>query len=321
MGVTAASHAVRMTDPVMTVQGPVRAADLGVTLPHEHIFLDLSKVNRDTATLLDDPERMTHEVGRFGEAGGGTLVDVTPRNVGRRPDMLRLVAQRTGINVVMSTGWYREPWYEPIVARSSVDTCAAMLVEEIRTGVTGTNIRAGIIGEMGTDDAWLSPIEERGFRAAARAHHQTGLTITTHAFGCDVGLRQLDLLVEEGVPPGRVIIGHCDTWLEPGYLDALLARGAWVQFDTIRLRNDWDFTRRAEQLERILRAGRGHQVLLSQDVCFRDLLATNGGRGYTCLLDDFLPWLVARGTIDEPTARRLVTENPQRALVAEPLAW
>ena len=50
-------------------------------------------------------------------------------------------------------------------------------------------------------------------------------------------------------------------------------------------------------------SGPGHQVLLSQDICFRDLLATNGGRGYTCLLDDFLPWLVARGTIDEPTAR------------------
>ena len=102
--------------------------------------------------------------------GGGTLVDVTPRNVGRRPELLREVAARTGLHVVMSTGWYREPWYEPVVARSSVDECAALLVEEIRSGVPGTDIRAGIIGEMGTDDAWLTPIEERGFRAAARAH-------------------------------------------------------------------------------------------------------------------------------------------------------
>jgi phosphotriesterase-related protein len=305
----------------MTVRGPVAVRDLGVTLPHEHVFVDLSKVNRNIATLFDDLERMVHETARFRDAGGGTLVDVTPRNVGRRPDLLRVVAERTGLNVVMSTGWYREPWYEPIVSRSTVDACAAILVEEIERGVGGTDIRAGIIGEMGTDDAWLTPIEERGFRAAARAHLRTGLTITTHAFGCDVGLRQLDLLMEEGVPPGRVIIGHCDTWLEADYLNALLARGAWIQFDTIRVRNEWDFTRRAEQLERIIRAGRGHQVLLSQDICFRDLLATNGGRGYTCLLDDFLPWLVERGGIDDATARRFVTDNPQRALVGEPVAW
>ena len=305
----------------MTVTGPVAVGELGVTLPHEHIFVDLSKVNRNIATLFDDLERMVHETGRFRDAGGGTLVDVTPRNVGRRPELLHVVAERTGLNVVMSTGWYREPWYEPIVTRSSVDACAAMLVEEITSGVTGTDIRAGIIGEMGTDDAWLTPLEERGFRAAARAHLRTGLTITTHAFGCDVGLRQLDLLMEEGVPPGRVIVGHCDTWLDPGYLDALLDRGAWIQFDTIRVRNEWDFARRADQLERIVRAGQGHQVLLSQDICFRDLLATNGGRGYTCLLDDFLPWLVARGTIDGPTARRFVTHNPQRALVGEPVPW
>lgn len=305
----------------MTVLGPVAVGDLGVTLPHEHIFVDLSKVNRNIATLFDDLERMVHETGRFREAGGRTVVDVTPRNVGRRPDLLRVVAERTGLNVVMSTGWYREPWYEPVVSRSSVDACAELLVEEIARGVPGTDIRAGIIGEMGTDDAWLTPLEERGFRAAARAHARTGLTITTHAFGCDVGLRQLDLLVEEGVPPGRVVIGHCDTWLDPGYLDAILDRGAWVQFDTIRVRNEWDFARRADQLERIVRAGRGHQVLLSQDICFRDLLATNGGRGYTCLLDDFLPWLVGRGRIDDATARRFVTANPQRALVGEPVPW
>jgi phosphotriesterase-related protein len=310
-----------VTDQVMTVLGPVRAEDLGVTLPHEHIFVDLSKVNRNIATLLDDLERMIHETARFRDAGGSTLVDVTPRNVGRRPDLLRTLAQRTGLNIVMATGWYREPWYEPVVSRSTVDGCASLLIDEIRGGVPGTDIRAGIIGEMGTDDAWLTPIEERGFRAAARAHRATGLTITTHAFGCDVGLRQLDLLGEEQVPPGRVIVGHCDTFLDPGYLDALLDRGAWVQLDTIRVRNEWDFARRAEQLERVVRNGRGHQLLLSQDICFRDLLATNGGRGYTCLLDDFLPWLVERSTLDEATVRRLVTDNPQRALVDEPVAW
>jgi phosphotriesterase-related protein len=311
-----------MDGSVMTVLGPVEASELGVTLPHEHVFVDLFKVNRNIATLFDDLERMVFELSRFAEDGGTTVVEVTPRNVGRRPDLLVEVARRTGLHVVMATGWYREPWYEPEVLRLPVDACADLLVEEIRQGVDGgRGPRAGIIGEIGTDDAWLSPLEERGFRAAARAHRQTGLTLTTHAFGSDVGLRQLELLMEEGVAPGRVVIGHCDTYLEPGYLDALLTLGAWVQFDTIRVVNDWDFRRRAEELERIVHAGHGHQILLSQDICFRDLLATNGGAGYTCLTGAFLPFLWERGILTQEETRRLTVDNPQRALVDEPIPW
>lgn len=305
----------------MTVLGPVPVIELGVTLPHEHVFIDMFRVNRNIATILDEPDRMVHEVSRFREAGGGAIVDVTPRNVGRRPDLLRRVAQATGVSIVMGTGWYREPWYESIVAESSVDACARLLIDEIEQGDVVSGVRPGIIGELGTENAWVSPIEERGFRAAARAHLATGLTITTHAFGSPVGLAQLDLLEEEGVPPGRAIIGHCDTYLDSAYLDALLARGAWIQFDTIREHNAWDFRRRAEELERIIDSDHGHQVLLSQDICFRHLLATNGGRGYACLLNDFLPYLWERGRLSRDVTARLTTDNPQRALVAEPSPW
>jgi phosphotriesterase-related protein len=306
----------------MTVLGPVPATELGVTLPHEHLFVDLFKVNRNIATLFDDLERMVFEADRFRQAGGRTLVEVTPRNTGRRPDLLVELSRRTSLHVVMATGWYREPWYEPGLERLSVDECADLLVEEIDHGVDdGSGARPGIIGEIGTDDAWISPLEERGFRAAARAHRRTGLTISTHAFGSAVGLRQLELLMEEGVPPGRVIVGHCDTYLHDEYLDRILALGAWVQFDTIRVVNEWDFRRRAEAVERIVRAGRGHQLLLSQDICFRDLLATNGGAGYTCLTGSFLPFLHGRGLLTEEDTRRLTVTNPQRALVDEPAAW
>ena len=310
-----------MTTNVMTVEGPMASEDLGLTLPHEHVFIDMARVNRNIGTRFDDLERMVHEVSRFKAAGGGTLVDVTPRNVGRRPAWLRTVAERTGVRIVMGTAWYREPWYEPEVARLSVDASAAILIDEIEHGTADGGPRPGILGEFGTDDAWISPIEERGFRAAARAHRATGLTITTHAFGCDVGLAQLDLLGEEDVDPGRIIVGHCDTWLHDDYIDAILERGAWVQFDTIRVRNAWDFERRATFIERIVTAGRGHQLLLSQDICFRDQLHTNGGRGYTCVIDDFVPFLLERGVLSEADITRLLHVNPQRALVDVPQPW
>ena len=101
----------------------------------------------------------------------------------------------------------------------------------------------------------------------------------------------------------------------------MLDRGAWVQFDTIRIRNEWEFSVRAAHVERIVRAGRGHQLLLSQDVCFRDMLHTNGGRGYTCLINDFVPFLIERGVLGEADVRRSLFDNPQRALVGEPDRW
>ena len=39
---------------VMTVLGPVDADELGVTLPHEHVFLDLTREYRGNG-LLNDP--------------------------------------------------------------------------------------------------------------------------------------------------------------------------------------------------------------------------------------------------------------------------
>jgi hypothetical protein len=77
-------------------------------------------------------------------------------------------------------------------------------------------LRAGVIGEIGADRWYVSAAEERSFRAAARAHLRTGLTISTHAARWPVGLEQLRLLTEEGADPRRVIIGHADSVPLPG---------------------------------------------------------------------------------------------------------
>jgi phosphotriesterase-related protein len=304
----------------MTVAGPVASGQLGVTLPHEHVLIDMFKVNGNRYSRLDDLAQMEVEIGRFRDAGGGCLVDVTPRNTGRDPAGLRHLAEATGLHVVMGTGWYRERWYEPEVTRMSVGECAQILVDEIERGVDG--VRPGIIGEIGTDNAWISPLEERGFRAAARAHLATGLTVTTHAYASPVGITQLELLTgEEKVDPGRVIIGHCDTYWDPAYHLSLAALGAWVQFDTARVVNEWEFTRRAVAIEALIGAGYGHHVLLSQDICEQPFLATNGGAGYDCLLRSFIPFLLGRGVVSPEEAEMITTANAQTALHSRPVPW
>ena len=307
------------TARVMTVRGEMDVDRLGVTLPHEHVLLDLFPVNGNRHARFTDLDQMQVELERFKGAGGGCLVEVTPRNVGRNPAGLQHLSEATNLHIVMGTGWYRERWYEPDTVRMSSRECAALLINEITQGIAG--VRPGILGELGTDNAWIAPLEERGFRAAARAHLATNLTLTTHAYGSDVGLAQLALLIEEGVDPGRVIIGHCDTYWNADYHLALATRGAWVQFDTIRTLNEWEFMKRASAIELLVAAGHGHQVLLSQDVCEQPFLWTNGGAGYDCLLSSFLPFLLSRKVISSEQALLMTTANPQRALHARPIPW
>jgi predicted metal-dependent phosphotriesterase family hydrolase len=298
---------------VMTVTGPASAGELGVVLPHEHVFIDLVREYRASG-LLNDEHLARLELTELRAAGGGTLVDLTLDEIGRDPAALRRVSTATGISIVMGCGHYRDPyldrgWFD----RTAVDAIAEELVRDITEGVRGTGICAGIIGEIGSDRGYISAAEERSFRAAARAHRQTGLTISTHAARWPVGTAQLGLLAEEGVDPRRVIVGHADSIPVPGYHLALVKQGCYVSFDSIGTGSPYDTERAVSYVLELVRAGFGAQILLSQDVCLRDHLRACGGCGYAFLLTDFLPRLTAAG-LDPEQVRSFVTGNPWAAL-------
>jgi predicted metal-dependent phosphotriesterase family hydrolase len=298
---------------VMSVSGPVEASELGVVLPHEHVFADLVREYRGTG-LLNDEHLARLELALLRDAGGHTLVDLTLDEIGRDPAALRRVAQATGVTIIMGCGHYRDPylnrdWFD----RHAVDAVADEIVAEIEEGANGTGIRPGIIGEIGADKWYISAAEERSFRAAARAHLRTGLTISTHAARWPVGLEQARLLAEEGVDPRRVIIGHADTVPIPEYHLSLARLGCYVCFDSIGTGTDYDLSRAVDYVMALVRAGFSGQVLLSHDVFLRGHLRADGGPGYGYLLTDFLPLLIDAG-LDAEEVRSFVTSNPVRAL-------
>jgi phosphotriesterase-related protein len=311
-----------MSEPtIVTVRGPIPAGQLGVTLMHEHVFIDLLREFRGDG-LLNDAPLAVRELTRFREAGGATVVDVTNASLGRHPRTLRAISEETGVNIVLGSGLYRHQYFDAAwVDRTSTDALAEWIVRDLTVGIDDTGIRAGIIGEIACDE-WITAQEERVFRAAARAHRRTGVTITTHAARWPIGLAQLDLLAEEGVDLRRVIVGHSDTvnaagWTSPaqvmGYHEALARRGAYVQFDTIRRGSEHDLEIRLAYTKNLIDKGHAHQVLLSHDVCLRSHLRASGGGGYDFLLTEFLPRLQAEGVSAE-TIGVITVDNPRRAL-------
>ncbi len=306
---------------VMTVRGPIDPARLGVTLPHEHTQIALwhAAGRHDYWELTRDEPLIVEELGRYRTAGGGALVDLTLDGVGRDPAWLARISEATGLHVVMGCGWYRGMHYpaEARIDRRSVDDLADELVREIEHGVAGGNARPGIIGEIGTDKPWLSALEERVHRAAARAARRTGLAITTHGVMSDVGLAQLIVFEEDGVDPARVVIGHADSYPHLEHYLEIVRRGASVEFDFLGMA----FTpqeragepRIIELLLELLSRGHVDRVLLSQDVCHNAQLVHYGGHGYTYLASTFLPRLRERG-VAEADIERITVSNPRRLL-------
>ncbi len=316
-------------DPyVMTVTGPIPASSLGFTLPHEHTGLDASGHEPEHSPhdhpwewwdVFNDEEIIESELRRFQDLGGSCLVDLTNHGLGRDPERIRRLSQRTGLPIVMGCGWYRGPINTPesFIDRRTANNLADELIGEWTDGVGDTGIRPGVIGEIGTDAGWLSAQEERVFRAVARAAKATGLSVITHAAQSRVGLAQLDMLVEEGVDPTRVVIGHADSCPYLDYHLALLERGTNIEFDLLGLRfgpvDEAMEPRVIDLLIDLINRGHAERLMLSQSVGMAMQLKAFGGTGFVYLQEEFLPRLRERGVGDD-AIHQMTVLNPRRVL-------
>ena len=303
---------------IQTVLGPIEPADLGVTLMHEHTLVDAwewgGRLGYDST--VDDEELLVEELAFYRDAGGSALVDVTPIGLRRDPSGMRRLAQATGLHIIMGCGWYRERVYPAYIHELSTNALADMLVKELEEGVEG-GIRPGIIGEIGTERFHVTPAEEKVFRAAARAQRATGATVTTHTthFG-DLAHEQMDILLEEGVPPERIVIGHLGERRGVKGELAIAERGVYVEIDHVGrpasagTQPEW---RRARNVAELVRAGYLERVLISMDICANSLLRWNGGHGFDYLLTTFVPLLREEGLTDEEI-RIILVDNPIRVL-------
>lgn len=246
---------------VQTVTGEVDKANLGITTPHEHIFIELTAffeehyledcespatasvtmdklgiLNRDPYAIKDnlsmlDYETQKKEILRFKKAGGKTIVDATLPGIGRNPKMLKKISEATGINVVMGTGYYVYSTHPSEMKKLTEDEIADLMIKEICEGVGNTGIRAGIIGEIGISEVFNEE-ERRVLRAAAIAHKKTGKKILVHINPWTTnGLEATQILLDSGVAPVNIAISHIDVTNNEEYIYKLLEIGVYVEFD------------------------------------------------------------------------------------------
>ena len=298
---------------LFTTLGPLRKDQLGMILPHEHVFVDLRTPDQPgyaEANAADVVALMAPQIEAIKAQGITALVECSTGGVGRRADMDLAVSLATDFPIVVPTGNYREPWIPAWVAAASEAELEAWMHKELTEGIEDTGVKAGWIKLSAGDDG-ITPLESRILRAGARAAKATNAVIGSHTIKGRVVMDQLDIIEAEGYTASRFISIH--TQAEPDFElhKAVAARGAWIEYDNIGWVPDEETVPR---ILRALEAGLGGQLLLSHDMGWFDPAQPGGGvpRPYTQLVDSVLPKLRAAG-VDEATIVRLTHDNPFEA--------
>lgn len=308
---------VSTSDPhVMTLLGPIEPEDLGICLPHVHLLCDPPGADEDHR--LTDVDSAESEVEAFVTMNGRALVECSTRDAGRMTAPLLEIAGFVPAHLIAATGRHNHRYASQMPNALDRDSLTEEFVNELTVGVDGTDARAGVI-KVGTSLNDITDVERATLHAAAAAHRQTGAPITTHTENCTMALETIETLGLNGVTADRVIIGHVDRVPMSLNQHLRLARtGALLQFDQIGKSEEYTDQKRAERVVQLIEAGFGDQILLSLDYGRRSQLVSYDGKPGLPYLSEWFMVLLLEAGLEALDVRKLVVDNPMRALTVHP---
>lgn len=337
---------------IQTVTGWIDNDIVTAALPHEHILSDLrplvqpldngvfyekvalhnyGELSRNPYAvldnaLLDDREAAVDEFRRLKTAGFNLIADVTTSDFGRDVRFMRELSEKTGVHIVAGCGCYIDGAVSENLKSKSVAELRAIILKELTEGIDGTDMKAGVIGEIGSSDK-ITEAEYKFLQAAAEAQRETGFGMHIHACLWNrEGLNALDYAVKCGASAEKICIDHVDVLLDEDYILGALDRGAYVEFDDFGkeyyvdradrnlLNGSFAYdTQRVAFLKKLIEKGYGRQLLICNDICLKSMLHAYGGWGYDHIAKHIVPMMEDFGIAKHDTDR-IIRENPVRFL-------
>ncbi|MCU0362440.1 MAG: hypothetical protein MUE32_03705 [Bacteroidales bacterium] len=303
-------------DIVMTVRGPVKASELGITLTHEHILVDFigaDSISEDRWDKSFVEERIKPYLDSVSLAGCRTFIDATPEYIGRDPVLLKSISESTGLHIITNTGYYGAAANKYIPAHAydeSAEELARRWTGEWVYGIGETGIKPGFI-KIGVARDSLSDLHRKIVTAAGMTHLRTGLVIASHTGPALPAFEQIGVLMELGVDPSAFIWVHAQNEKDLSEHARAARMGAWVSLDGLSAGNVPHYVKMLKNMKEEGMLGR---VLLSHDAGWYDPAIPNGGniRGYTDLFLFLLPALMEEGFSDAEI-KQLTVGNPALA--------
>lgn len=343
--------------PVITVLGEVNKEDLGIISSHEHVLINsgrsylnseitevskLSLFNQKVNIsnlhelkfnalaigdnlILDDIDMAVKELMEFKKFGGNTLVDLTNDYMGRDPIALQNISRITGLKIITCTGHYIHSLYPPYIKNKNEFEISKIMIREIKVGIGDSDIRAGVIGEIGTSKE-IHLEEKKVLKACALAQIETGATIFVHTWPWSInGLEIINILKEIGADLKKVVICHIDGQINIDYYKKIMESGAYVEFDMFGKDfgqiYDGKYYIAVSDIERInaiwnlININKSYlkQILVATDRCLKMELTSYGGFGYAHILKNIIPLMREKG-FSSSQINYLISENPKNVL-------
>ncbi|XP_009885414.1 PREDICTED: phosphotriesterase-related protein isoform X2 [Charadrius vociferus] len=290
-----------------TVLGPVDPDCLGYTLTHEHLTMNYSSCfcppspgqeplsdgpiemknlfwikqnpysHKENLLLCQETDAVKEELLHFKAAGGGTIVENTTTGIGRDMNTLKKLAEETGVHIIAGAGFYVDSTHSSQTQAMTVEQLTGIIVDEILNGADGTNIKCGVVGEIGC--SWpLTQTEHRVLQATAQAQSQLGCPIIIHpGRNSDAPFQIIRILQEAGADASKTVMSHLD------------------------------------RIRMLIDEGYEDRILIAHDVHTKNRLMKYGGHGYSHILKNIVPKMLIRG-ISQNKIDKILQANPKRWL-------
>lgn len=297
---------------IYTVNGLMPVNELGFSLTHEHVISNFYKDSSITSVYDEDllMKIAVPYLKKIKATGVNTIFCCTAENFGRRVDLLKQLADSSGINIITNTGLYAAA-KDRYVPQYAYDAMPAELtnrwIAEFENGIDGYDIKPGFI-KLAFDKGKPSDIDLKLFEAGILTHLQTGLTIAVHtSSNIEAAMAQLSLLEEYKVSPKAWIWVHAQKVEDVDLLINTAKKGAWISFDNVK---DSNLELYFFLLERFKLEGLLNKVLLSHD---GSTLPKSGvTRPYEALQNVLIPKMLELG-YTQNEIDLLTIENPKEA--------
>ncbi|XP_078685693.1 N-acetyltaurine hydrolase-like [Branchiostoma floridae x Branchiostoma belcheri] len=343
-----------MKGKIQTVCGWIDPGILGKTLTHEHLVADfycywsdppqhaprpdtlsftvenLGFIRQypysfsENLSLHGEENHMVEELKLFRKNGGSSIVECTTLGLNRDVGKLKQISMETGVNVICGAGYFTANTHPSNMDRITQEQLVSTLVHDITQGADGTDVRCGVIGEIGC--SWpLTDNERKVVQATAAAQSETGCPVIIHPGGhTDAPYEIVRILQEAGGDISSTVMSHIDsTFFEPEDLLEFASLGCYLEWDFFGLEvshtqwQDIDMPNdamRIRMIRQVLEEGHADRVVISHDVDTKHRLMHYGGHGYSHILLNVVPKMRNRG-ISEEDINKILIENPKRWLV------
>ncbi|KAL5017086.1 hypothetical protein ScPMuIL_006675 [Solemya velum] len=349
-----ANSSSNLSGKIQTVLGVLDPEKLGVTLSHEHLSLDSSALawpwkeekfasqvhtpvnlenlwwiqhnpysNCANLRLFESEDAVLEEIKFFKSNGGCSIVENTVIGIRRNIKFYKQVAMETGVNIVSGTGFYVES-SRPNTVSFTCEKMAEMMKSDILDGADGTDIKCGVIGEIGC--SWpLRGSERRALQAAAHTSTETGCPIIIHPGRYHEAPTEIIRVIQEaGGDVQKVVMSHLDrTFQKKDDLLEFAKLGCYCEYDLFGIEQSHyqlnaavdmpSDAQRIQWVKALIDEGYEDKITIGHDIHTKHRLMRFGGHGYSHILINIVPRMQSRG-INKKSIDKMLVDNPKKWL-------